>query len=174
MNEQLPETLALINDIIQATIVIFGAAVLLYNLPHSIRDRVTRAFNSLLFFVVLVYFTELFVTRAIVPWSTEVWIRLEWIGIAMVPAALFHLADALLVTTGDISRLRRLFVRVWYIIGVVFFSLSLFSDSLVDRLIPVQHAPHLSAGLLFPIFAIYYWSISVLSIYLVWRARERC
>jgi hypothetical protein len=174
MFEQLTEILALINDIIQATIVIFGAAVLLYNLPHSFRDRVTRAFNSLLFFVVLVYFTELLVTRAILPWSTEVWIRLEWIGIAMVPAALFHLADALLVTTGDISHLRRLFIRVWYIVGIVFFSLALFSDLLVNELIPVDHAPHLDAGLLFPIFAIYYWSITILSIYLVWRARERC
>ena len=154
MFEQFTDILALINDIIQATIVIFGAAVLLYNLPHSFRDRVTRSFNSLLFFVVLVYFTELFVTRAIVPWSTELWIRLEWIGIAMVPAALFHLADALLVTTGEVSRLRRLFVRVWYIVGIVFFSLALFSDFLVNELVPVKHAPHLSAGLIFPIFAI--------------------
>lgn len=174
MYEQLTEILALINDIVQATIVIFGAAVLLYNLPHSFHDRVTRAFNSLLFFVVIVYFTELLVTRAVVPLSTEMWIRLEWIGIAMVPAALFHLADALSVTTGDISPLRRLFVRVWYILGVIFFSVALFSDFLVNELIPVKHAPHLSAGPIFPLFAIYYWSISVISIYLVWRARERC
>ncbi|KPK02696.1 MAG: hypothetical protein AMJ56_20645, partial [Anaerolineae bacterium SG8_19] len=172
MYEQLTEILALINDIVQATIVIFGAAVLLYNLPHSFHDRVTRAFNSLLFFVVIVYFTELLVTRAVVPLSTEMWIRLEWIGIAMVPAALFHLADALSVTTGDISPLRRLFVRVWYILGVIFFSVALFSDFLVNELIPVKHAPHLSAGPIFPLFAIYYWSISVISIYLVWRARE--
>lgn len=174
MYEQLTEIMALINDIVQATIVIFGAAVLLYNLPHSFRDRVTRAFNSLLFFVVIVYFTELLVTRAVVPLSTEIWIRLEWIGMAMVPAAVFHLADALSVTTGDISPLRRLFVRVWYIVGIVFFGIALFSDFLVAELVPVKHAPHLSAGPFFPLFAIYYWSISVISIYLVWRARKRC
>ena len=92
--------LALINDVLQAAIVIFGVAVVLYNLRHVVRDRVTRAFNSLLLFVVIVYFTELMATRAAVPISSDKWLRLEWIGIAMVPAALFHLADALLVTTG--------------------------------------------------------------------------
>jgi hypothetical protein len=174
MYEQLTELLALINDFVQATIVVFGIAVLLFNLRHIFRDRVTRAFNSLLLFVVIVYFTELLVTRATVPLSTEIWIRLEWIGIAMVPAALFHLADALLVTTGDVSKARRLFVRVWYLVGVAFFVLALFTDLLVSDLVPVEQAPHLSAGLLFPLFTLYYWSISIASIYLVWRARKRC
>ncbi len=172
--QQLTDLLALINDFIQATIVLFGAAVLLYNLPHFRHDRVTRAFNSLLFFVIIVYFTELLVTRAVVPLSTEIWIRLEWVGIAMVPAALFHLSDALLVTTGDVSKVRRISVRVWYIIGVIFFTLALFTDLLVADLVSVEHAPHLSGGPLFPLFTLYYWLISTGSIYMVWRARERC
>ena len=174
MSEQPTDFLALVNDIVQAAIVIFGVAVFLYNLRYSIRSRVTRAFNSLLFFVVIVYFTELLVTRATVPISVEIWIRLGWIGIAMVPAAQFHLSDALLVTTGDVSSLRRLLVRVWYIVGVVFFSLALFTDLLVADLVPVAHAPHLSAGILFPLFTIYFWGISAASIYNVWKARQRC
>ena len=174
MAQQVTDVLALINDVVQAAIVVFGIAVLLYNLRHMFRDRVTRAFNSLLFFVVLVYFTELLVTRSIVPISTANWIRLEWIGMAMVPAALFHLADAILITTGDVSTTRRRLVRIWYIIGIVFFCLALFSDLLVDELIPIEQAPHLGTGLLFPVFTIYYWTISLLSVYLIWRARERC
>jgi hypothetical protein len=174
MSEQLTDFLALVNDIVQAAIVIFGVAVILYNLRYSIRSRVTRAFNSLLFFVVIVYFTELLVTRATVPLSVEIWIRLGWIGIAMVPAAQFHLADALLVTTGNVSGRRRLLVRVWYIVGVVFFSLALFTNLLVTDLVPVAHTPHLSAGALFPLFTVYFWGISAASIYNVWMARQRC
>ena len=174
MSEQLTDFLALVNDIVQAAIVIFGVAVFLYNLRHSLRDRVTRAFNSLLFFVVIVFFSELLITRAIVPLSAEVWIRLGWIGIAMVPAAQFHLSDALLVTTGDVSRPRRLLVRVWYIVGIVFFLVALFTNLLVTDLVPVANAPHMSAGVLFPVFTIYFWGITVTSIYNVWKARQRC
>jgi len=174
MPQQVTEVLALINDIVQAAIVVFGIAVLLFNLRHMFRDRVTRAFSSLLFFVIIVYFTELLVTRATFPLSTANWIRLEWIGIAMVPAALFHLADAILITTGDISVARRRLVRIWYIVGILFFCLALFSNLLVGKLLPIGQAPHLSGNLLFPLFVVYYWTISLLSVYLIWRARERC
>jgi hypothetical protein len=174
MSNQLADFLALVNDILQSAVVIFSVSVALYNLPHSFRDRVTRAFNSLLLFVSIVYFTELLVTRTTLPLSTEVWIRLEWIGITMVPAATFHLADALLVTTGDVSRSRRLLVRVWYLTGVALFLVAIFSNQLASDLIVVPHAPHLAAGPLFPLFAIYYWLLSATGVYLVWQARERC
>lgn len=174
MLDRLPETLALINDVLQAAIVVFGAAVALYYLGDSIRDRVTRAFVSLLFFVVLVYFTELLVTRTTIAFSTEIWVRLEWIGIAMVPAALFHLADALLVATGAQSRRRRLFVRVWYLSAVLFFLLAIFTDLIVSELVLIPRAPHLNAGPLFPLFVVYFWLVSGTSVYLVWRARQRC
>ncbi|MFZ0548794.1 MAG: hypothetical protein WAM60_25310 [Candidatus Promineifilaceae bacterium] len=166
--------LALVNDILQAAIVVFGIAVALYNLPHSLRDRVTRAFNSLLFFVVIVYFTEVLVTRTMLATPAEPWLRLEWIGIAMVPAAQFHLADALLVTTGDFSSRRRLLVRVWYLVGVAFFTLALFSNWIIGELVTVSLAPRFLAGPLFLPFTVYYWLIAISSIYFVWRARERC
>jgi hypothetical protein len=174
MTAELASFLALANDVLQAAIVIFGVAVTLYNLPHSFRDRVTRAFNSLLFFVAIVFLAELLATRTTFEESTELWIRLQWIGVAMVPAAQFHLADALLTSTGDVSRARRLFVRVWYLTGVFFFSQALLSDLLVVDLVPVSRAPHLSPGPFFPVFTIYYWAIAATSVVLVWRARQRC
>lgn len=174
MTTVFPDFLALVNDILQAAIVIFGTAVALYNLPHSLRDRVTRAFNSLLFFVVIVYFTEVLVTRATLASPAEPWIRLEWIGISMVPAAQFHLADALLVTTGAFSSRRRILVRVMYLVGVAFFMLALFTNLIIGELVPIEFASRFLAGPLFPLFTIYYWLIAWTSIYLVWRARERC
>ncbi|MGW8319719.1 MAG: hypothetical protein ACWGPS_10765 [Candidatus Promineifilaceae bacterium] len=174
MSNQLPDFFALVNDILQSAVVIFSVSVALYNLPHSFRDRVTRAFNSLLYFVSIVYLTELLATRTTLPVSTDVWIRLEWIGITMVPAATFHLADALLVATGDVSRGRRALVRVWYLTGVALFLVAIFSNQLAADLIVVPHAPHLAAGPLFPFFAVYYWLLSATGVYLVWQARERC
>jgi hypothetical protein len=174
MLAQMPDLLALINDMLQAVIVIFGTAVFLYNLRYMLRDRVMRAFNALLFFVVIVFLTELMANRTTLPVSTESWLRLEWVGIAFVPAAQLHLSDALLRTTGYLSRMRTLFVRAIYLLGLVCLALAVFSNLIVGSLINMPRAPHLAAGPLFPFFALYFWLITLTSIYNVWLARQRC
>lgn len=166
------QILALINDVLQAAIVIFGSAVALFNLRHFVRDRVTRSFTNLIFFVVVVYLTELMASRTNITVSSEPWLRLEWVGIAMVPAAQFHLADALLATTGNISRRRRLLVRVFYLVGLAFIALVGLSDLVVGRVIDLPQAPHLQAGPLFPFFTLYFWGVTGISIYNVWRSQK--
>jgi hypothetical protein len=174
MSNQYPSNLALINDVLQAIIVVFGVAVVLYNLRYILRDRVTRAFSSLIIFVVLVYFTELLATRTAMADSAEVWIRLGWIGIAMVPAAAFHLADALLDITGEPSSRRRVFVLIWYFTGAFFSAMAIFTDLIITDPILGSNAPHMNAGVLFPLFSIYYWLICGASIYYIARARALC
>lgn len=167
-------TLALINDVLQATAVIFGSAVVLYNLRHLRRERVTRAFTSLLAFVIIVYLTELMASRTSITASAEPWLRLSWVGIAMVPAAQYHLSDALVITTGSVSHNRRLFVRIFYLTGILFIGLVTFSDLVVHDLLESANAPHMQAGPLFAVFALYFWLVSGISIYNVWHARLRC
>jgi hypothetical protein len=168
------EFLALFNDVVQATAVIFGSAVVLYNTRHVRRDRVTRAFSALLSFVVIVFLTELMASRTAITNSAEPWLRLGWVGIALVPAAQYHLSDALLTTTGSTSFRRRVLVRVCYSVGIVFIGLVTFSDLVVSGLEETPYAPHLQAGLFFPIFTLYFWGIAAVSIYNVWVARRRC
>lgn len=167
---------ALINDILQGIIVIFGTAVVMYNAGRARRDRVTRAFIALIGFVSITFLAELLVSRALVPISAEILLRLQWIGIAMVPAAQFHLSDALLSTTGAISRRRRMLVRVGYISGLLLLAVVLFTDLIVTP--PAQiletTTPHLVAGPLFMVFTVYFWGVAATSIYNVWRARKRC
>jgi hypothetical protein len=176
MSSSLTDILAFINDLLQAVIVIFGTAVVLYNLGRARRDRVTRAFCALISFVIITYFAETLVSQALLPISAEILLRLEWVGIAMVPAAQFHLSDALLVTTGAISRRRRLLVRAGYISGLVFLGLVLFSDWIVTAPADLlnDEARHLVAGPFFIVFAVYFWGVTAVSIYNVWRARRRC
>ncbi len=47
--------LAYVNDVLQSIIVIFGVAVVLYNVPRLPRGAVIRSFSALISFVVLVY-----------------------------------------------------------------------------------------------------------------------
>lgn len=165
---------ALINDIIQAVIVIFGSAVVLYNSNRLRRAEVTRAFSFLVSFVVLVYLSELLVGRILVPTSAETWLRVGWIGIALVPAAQFHLSSALLATTGKLPHYRRILVPAGYATGVIFAGLALWTDYLAADLVVLPYSARLSAGPLFPIFSLYFWFVAISSIYNVWRARGRC
>lgn len=176
MLEQLPDFLALLNDILEAVIVIFGSAVVLYNLGRSLTDTVMRAFCALVTFVVVAYLAELMVSRAIVPASVEGFLRFQWLGIALVPAAHFHLSSALLSTTGALPNRRRFLVPLNYLIGLAALGIALFSDLLVTNPVtnPLSRIPHLDSGPLFPIFAAYFWIVAAASIYNVWRARQRC
>ncbi len=174
MSASLADFFALLNDVLQGAIVIFGAGVTLFNLPYWRRDRVTRAFSNLVFFVIIVYFSELLATRAQLSESTEFLLQAGWLGIAFVPASQFHLSEALLVTTGYFSNRRRLLVRFFYIVGLLFLIIVLATDWLAANLVSIPHAPHLQAGSLFPLFALYFWGVIGVSIYNVYLARSRC
>ena len=173
-NGDIAQVFGYVNDVLQSIIVIFGAAVVLYNVPRLSRGSVPRAFSSLVGLVVLVYLTELLVSRAIAPNSTDLLLRLGWIGVAMVPAAQFHLSDALLTTTGKISRRRRILVILGYLTGAAFALMGLFTDWVVGPPSPLAATPRLTNGVLFPFFAAYFWFVAACSVYNVWRARQRC
>lgn len=163
-----------VNDVLQSIIVIFGAAVVLYNVPRLSRGVVPRVFSTLITLVILVYLTELLVSRAVATESAEFLLRLGWIGVAMVPAAQFHLSDALLTTTGKLSRRRHILVILGYLTGIAFAVLGLFTDLVVGPPVPGATTPRLTGGLYFPIFAVYFWMVAAFSVYNVWRARQRC
>jgi len=174
MSPAVTDFFALLNDVIQATIVIFGTSVVLYNLRYIGRSRVTKAFTNLVALVVMAFLAELLASRASARVSAEIWLRLQWIGIALVPAAQFHLSDALLVTTGLRSRRRRWMVRIFYLIGLVIISLVYFTDLIASELVATPRAIHLQPGPAFSLFAFYFWLVAVLSMYNLWRARRRC
>lgn len=162
-----------LNDVVQGAIVIFGASIVLYNIRYILRDRVTRAFSLLITFIVIVFMVELLVTNGMSGGSAEVWLRLGWFGIAMVPAALIHLADVLLISTGSISLTRRFGVYASYLIATVWISLAFFSDLLVGPIVDVSRRSYLEPGLLFPLFSAYLFLLSGLALWNIWRARQR-
>ncbi len=166
--------LGYVNDVLQSIIVIFGAAVVLYNVPRLPRDAVPRSFSALIGFVVLVYLTELLVSRAVVPTAAEILLRAGYVGVALVPAAQFQLSDALLTTTGKVSRRRRVLVFLCYLSGLAFALLGLATNWVVGSPWPTAPAPRLTAGPVFPVFAAYFWVVAAGSVYNVWRARQRC
>ena len=70
----------------------------------------------------------------------------------LVPAAQFHLSDALLRTTGKLSRRRRVLVVLSYLGGAAFAVLGLLTNWVVGEPSAVATTPSLTGGPLFPLF----------------------
>ena len=174
MYEIVIHSLRALNSFLTAGIAITAFSLLLYALSFNLRDRVARTFAAILVCVVIVFVGEAFSTVAKAPEQLEFWQRVQWVGIIFLPATYMHLSDALLATTGRLSRgRRRLFVRLLYFIAIGFL-LTLPTNLLVGPLVQnVEPAPHLQRTWLTWIFAGFYAVAMALSWMNFWRAYQR-
>ncbi len=163
------------NEILSTAIVIITASMLLYNITRHVRDRVTRASSILLGCVTISYIGDVFIAlEPSKPQALENWFRFQWIGLAMIPAAMFHLSDALLATTGRVSRgRRRRASRLLYAVGAVFALASLFSDAIVKALVE-KPTWHMRPGNFFLVYTAYFLIAVSFAVFNVVRARRRC
>lgn len=168
------EILALANPILLSVNVIIGFSLFVYVFAHNFRSPVAQAYCALTAFVTLVYVVDLGLDRVVSREAAETWLRLQWAGIAFVPAAYLHFSHALLRTTGSTSRLRRLGVAGSYLLGFVSFLLAAFTDRIVQGLGAHDGIVHLLPGPLFWIFATYYVLASVSGWGNILRAEARC
>lgn len=168
------ELMRLANEVLTAAVVIVAASLLLYNLTRGIKDRVTKSSSVVLGAVTMIYLSAVFVQLAKQPASIEVWLRLGWVGFAFAPAGLFHLSDALLSTTGLVSRgRRRRVVRILYFYSVAILIMATSSNELVKGLI-LTPFPLLQPGRFFFIYPLFYAVAAIFAFNNVLRARRRC
>ncbi len=173
--EQLAEVLLQsLNETLTAAIVVISASMFLYNLTRNLRNRVARTSGIVLACVTAVYVADVFIALKPGPRTLEAILRLQWIGIALMPAAMFHLSDALLATTGLPSRgRRRRIARILYLIGTLFIILTSFTDVLIRPVLRPATAIILP-GAVFPIYLIYFVGATGVAFVNVQRARQRC
>ena len=150
------DLLKLINTVLEAAIVILIFSVLLYGIGAAIRSQVARASNLLLAFTVIAYLGDLFLTQVSSPAEMERWLRLQWVGISLVPSAYLHLSNALLELSGYPShrRWRRLAVWAAYCASAITLALSARTDLIVRGTVSNLAAPQLQPGILFPVFSV--------------------
>ncbi len=176
-NIDLTAILSSCNLILSSAIVITAFSLLIYILTHNLRSEVARAFCALLAFVIVVYVGDvvLLVLYQVGSLSTVgFWLKFQWIGIALVPAAYLHFSDALLKTTNAISIWRRLSILVSYFISLILLSLAIFTDIVVKDGIYTPQAAHLKAAPLFWVFAVYFFVTVLWGFVNIRHARQRC
>src|SRR4030042_6904347 len=96
-----------LNRILVAGIAIPAFSLLLLCLNFNLRDRVARAFAVILACVTLIAVSSVLASTSSTLAEAEMWLRLQWVGTAILPSAYLHFSDALLASTGRPSRGRR-------------------------------------------------------------------
>ena len=168
-------TLEWLNETLTATIVIIAVSLLLYNLAHRVQNNVIRASSVALLCVIVAYVADVFMSLEPGIDYREGFLRFQWLGIAFAPAALLHLSDALLATTGRPSRgRRRIVVVASYALGGAFSILALFTDSIVHPPASRGAVNRLAAGDWFPVYFAYLAVVATFATVNVFRARQRC
>ena len=120
--------LAVFNQFVVAVVVITAVSMLLYTFAFNFKDRVAQALNILLACVVAVYLGDVGASVAREVSAVGGWLRLQWLGISLAPAAYLHLSDTLLAKTGKPSRgRRRSLVWLAYLGGATSIGLAMFS-----------------------------------------------
>jgi hypothetical protein len=170
----LTSTLWLANLILASANVIIGFSLLAYILTNNFRSPVARAFSALLAFVIMVYVGDILVANVVSASSTLLWLRIQWLGIAFVPAACLHFADALLRTTNSVSPVRRMAVTATYASSLVFFVLAAVTDLVVRDGVAQHLIAYLAPGPYFNVFTTYFFATVLSAVYNVFRARQRC
>jgi hypothetical protein len=169
-------SLSIFNEIITAAIVIIAVSILLYNLSRNLQNRVARTSGAVLACVTVTYTIDVFISLSPSIDSYLTALQIQWVGIAFLPATLFHLSDALLATTGLPSRgRRRLGTRILYGVSTIFVLMVAYSDMLVN-IVPIANTnvATMDPGPIFWVYVAYFLSATWLAFVTVQRARNRC
>jgi len=172
-----------INEVLTTAVVIVAFSMLLYNLTRNLRNRVARNSAAVLACVTGVYICDVLVVLEPSVGTITNLLRIQWIGIAFLPSAMFHLSDALLETTADAllettglpSRGRRRRVtRIMYLISAGFTLLAAFTDTLIIPTIDGTRFGNVRAGIAWPVYLAFF-IVGIVSAFInVNRARQRC
>jgi hypothetical protein len=166
--------IASINSLLSIGIAVTAFALLLYIVRYNWRSPVARAFSVLLTCVMFVAMGDAVMYRVTEPVWIERWLRLQWLGIALVPAAYLHFSDEVLRTTNAFSRARQAIVIAAYAASFLFMGLALFSTVVVYEGQLSGATPHLQAGSLFGLYLLYTVTAVVLGLVNILHARRRC
>lgn len=162
------------NLILASANVIIGFSLLVYVLTHNMRSPVARAFCALSAFITIIYLVDVSMAEVQTLLSANIWLHVQWLGIAFIPAAYMHFSDALLRTTGDLTRWRRVLTWVSYGIGLATVIAVFLGETLVDQATQTGSLYHLVAGKFFWVFAVFYLLTTITGWLNILHARNRC
>lgn len=166
--------IARLNEILSAAIIILAFALCAYLLIYNFGNAVAQAFAALLACVCFTYVGDVALFNVDGVQGAIPWLKFQWIGIAFIPAAYLHFADALLRMTNALSTRRRFTVGIAYFYGFVLLILAVRTEHLVRDPFYSPGVTQFQAGPFFWVFATYFYTTLAWGVYKIYRARARC
>ena len=161
----------LLNRITVTGILVTAFSLVIYIGLYNRRSDIARNFAFVLACVIGTFLSDLL--TQVSTERTDIWLRLQWIGISLIPAVSLHLSDALLRATGNNEPVRRFATKLLYGVGLVVIVLSLFTNLIAKSGLNTNNLPHLEPGPGFFVFALYYFPSAIWATYNVIVARRR-
>jgi hypothetical protein len=171
--------LSLLHLFVASASAIIAFSLLVYILARTPRNTATLSFVMLASLVALMWVGEaghvsVRDESAIAVEEATFWLRVQAVGLALLPAAYLFFSDMLLRSTGSLSTARRAFVVLAYMLGAVWLVLMLFTDRVIAGPVLTAWGMHYRAGEFYPLFAVYAMAFTLWSLYNFFRARQRC
>jgi hypothetical protein len=157
-----------------SAVVILAFSLLAYTFVYNFRTAVARRFAILLACVMVVYAGDVALTRAASEASAERWLRFQWLGIALMPAAYYSFSLAVLATTNYRIQRRQWVQWLLWVIALVGAFDALFGRQIVDSLLYAPPNSYLEAGPFFGVFALFFTIGALLALGNILKARSRC
>ncbi len=164
----------LFNTLIATGIAVTSFSLMLYVLRYNWASPVARTFAFILIGTMMVFTGDALLPRVTSVGAADGWLRFQWLGIALTPAAYLHFADEILRTTNAVSLRRRRGVYLGYAYASVFAVAALTTDRVVHSGIASGAAPRLAAGPLFPVYVAFFAVAVGFGFRNIVVARQRC
>lgn len=172
--ETIQYLLITINQILTAGIAITAFALLLYTTQFNLRNRVAGTFALILICVVIIYSAESISSSMDSQTVEAMIIRLEWVGIILLPATYLQFSDAILATTGKPSRWKRVWaIRATYLACIAFLVTLPFPAIFGEVSFSQPYAPHMEPTLITIAFSLFYMVVMAMSWFNFFRAYRR-
>jgi len=162
------------NVAISSIVVILAFSLLAYTFTYNFRSPVARRFALLLGCVMVVYASDVAINRVVTADSAERWLRFQWLGVALVPAAYYLFSLAVLETTNYRIGRRRWVAVIVALVGLASAMLALLGSQLVSEVRYTPPISYLEAGPYFEFFITYFVVTVLLALRNIWKARSRC
>lgn len=162
------------NELLIAAVLIVSFSLLSYITLQNRRSDTARALGVMLASVVIVNGGDVLLHRDVSPATTQLLLRAQWLGIALVPAAYLHLANALMASIQGADRAHSSRWLVWagYIGSGLFFFLALSTDMVVLGDTPQGPIAQFGAGPLFWFYTLFFVGSGLFVLRAIVKARN--
>jgi len=163
-----------ISDVITAGVAVISFSLFIYIVTFKLHDRVTRSFTFLLACIVIIFGADAFVTTTYQQDELLFILRIQYIGLILLPTSYFYFSDALLTITGKQSKGKRRVMGYIAILVSILFCVLLFNGTLFSKVITTSlPAPHIERTVFHDYFSGFYVIMMAFSWYNFIRTLNR-